>query len=145
MRTWSNRRQPFVSPFEWNKSCDLGRLYAAGTGFILGCDPDTLRAPDVAFLRTERVPKTPLPGFYEGAPDFAAEVVSPGDRESEIAEKVGHWLDAGTAEVWVAWPRTRSVTVHRPDAEPLLFHGGDTVTAGEVLANFTATVDDIFA
>ncbi len=131
--------------FKWNEPCRLGRRYAAGTGFILACDPDTLRAPDVAFLRAERVPKKPLPTFDEGAPDFAVEVVSTGDRESEVADKTRQWLDAGTAEVWVAWPRTRSVTVHRPGADVLIVHEGDTVEAGPVLPGFTAAVDDVFA
>ena len=33
----------------------LGRVYAAETGFRLATDPDTVRAPDVAFVRRERV------------------------------------------------------------------------------------------
>jgi hypothetical protein len=37
-----------------------GRLLAAETGFVLSTNPDTVRAPDVAFVRNERIPD-PLP------------------------------------------------------------------------------------
>jgi Uma2 family endonuclease len=33
----------------------LGTVYAAGTGFRLATDPDTVRAPDVAFVSRDRV------------------------------------------------------------------------------------------
>ena len=42
----------------------VGRVYAADTGFTLARDPDTVRAPDVAFLSAGRLPATePAPGF----------------------------------------------------------------------------------
>ena len=130
---------------QWVEKRGLGRVYAAETGYILQRDPDVLRAPDTSFLTRARMRPKPLPTFYEGAPDFAVEVVSPGDRESEVADKVRQWLDAGTREVWVAWPRTRSVTVHRPGADVLIVHEGDTVEAGPVLPGFTVAVSEVFA
>lgn len=35
---------------------DLGAVLAAETGFILARSPDTVRAPDVAFVRRDRIP-----------------------------------------------------------------------------------------
>src|SRR4051812_24414815 len=61
----------------------LGKVYAAETGFTIARNPDTTRAPDVAFVRHERVPKTPRRGFFDGPPDLAIEVVSPGDSHSD--------------------------------------------------------------
>jgi Uma2 family endonuclease len=61
----------------------------AEVGFVLRRQPDTARAPDVAFLRADRVPRADgATRFAEGAPDLAVEVLSPDDRASEVAEKV---------------------------------------------------------
>ena len=66
------------------KEHSLGVVTGAETGFLIGRDPDTVRAPDVAFVRAKRVPATPTTGFFEGAPDLAVEVLSPNDRASEL-------------------------------------------------------------
>ena len=57
---------------------NLGRVFAAETGFLLERNPDTARAPDVAFVAAERLGTGETPaGFLEMAPDLAVEVVSP--------------------------------------------------------------------
>src|SRR5437868_4223727 len=59
---------------------NLGRWFGAETGFLLRRDPDTVRAPDFAFIANEHLPKTkPKEAFWPGAPDLAVEVLSPGD------------------------------------------------------------------
>src|SRR5947209_6603269 len=70
----------------------LGEVYAAEAGFRIARDPDTVRAPDAAFVRAERVVDTR--GFFEGPPDVVFEVVSPGDTYSEVEEKTLDWLRA---------------------------------------------------
>src|SRR5262245_41593065 len=40
-------------------------------GFTLTTNPDTVRAPDVAFIRAERTPAKDPKGFWKGAPDLA--------------------------------------------------------------------------
>jgi Uma2 family endonuclease len=92
----------------------LGTVYAAETGFRLASDPDTVRAPDVAFVSQARVEAVgEVEGFWPEAPDLAVEVVSPGDSYSEVEEKVFAWLDAGTKMVVVINPRQRSATVYK--------------------------------
>ena len=83
------------------KAHDLGTVYAAETGFKLATDPDTVRAPDVAFVGRARVEAVgELEGFWPGTPDLAVEVVSPRDgAHAEVEEKVFDWLDAGTKTV----------------------------------------------
>ena len=82
----------------------LGVVYGAETGFTLTRGPDTVRAPDVAFLQRDRVP-TPEPGgFLPLAPDLAVEILSPDDRPGETLAKVGYWLEAGTRLIWVVDP-----------------------------------------
>src|SRR6185295_19153014 len=67
---------------------NLGVVYAAETGFKLAANPDTVRAPDVAFVcRNRREEIKSSQGFYPGAPDLAVEAVSPGDTYTEVQEK----------------------------------------------------------
>src|SRR3954452_24163149 len=85
----------------------LGYVFAAETGVFVEQDPDTVRAPDVAFIARARLPGGRAPrGFLRVVPDLVAEVVSPGDRASELEEKVQTWLHAGVRLVWVVYPST---------------------------------------
>src|SRR5918998_5254427 len=84
----------------------LGTVYAAGTGFRIGTDPDTVRAPDVAFVSRERVEAVgEVEGYWPGAPDLAVEVISPDDSHVEVESKVFDWLEAGTKMVLAVNPR----------------------------------------
>jgi Uma2 family endonuclease len=65
----------------------LGIVTTAEAGFLVGRDPDTVLAPDVAFISAARVPNNRIPGFFDGTPDLAVEVLSPNDREGEVLKK----------------------------------------------------------
>ncbi len=91
----------------------LGAVFGAETGFQIAHDPDTVRAPDVAFVRAERIGGRPGKDFFQGPPDLAVEVVSPSDRAGEVLAKVGDWLDAGCRAVWVVDPDSRTVLLYR--------------------------------
>ena len=124
---------------------NLGRVFAAETGFVLRRDPDTVRAPDVAFVAAERLKAEETPtGFVEAAPDLAVEVVSPGDSTAAVQDKVQDWLEAGARLVWVVCPRTRSVVVHRPGHPVETLHAGDVLEGGSVLEDFAVPVRDLF-
>ena len=123
---------------------NLGRVYAAETGFCLARNPDTVRAPDVGFVRADRLVKEEG-GFFPGAPDLAVEVVSGGDRVREVEEKVKAWLQAGTRAVWVVWPTTRTISVHLPDSKPVTLGEDDTLDGGDVLPGFACRVGEVFA
>jgi Uma2 family endonuclease len=92
---------------------NLGKVFAAETGFIIARDPDTVRAPDVAFVGKDRLPRRPVRGFFDGPPDLAVEVISPSDRLADVHEKVQDWLTAGTRSVWVVDPINRLIEVNR--------------------------------
>lgn len=121
----------------------LGTVVAAETGFRLAHNPDTVRAPDVAFVRADR--PGPDRGYYPGAPDLAVEVLSPDDRPGYVRDKVAEWLEAGTRAVWVVDPRTRAVVVHEPGGEPRKYGEADTLPGGEVLPGFELAVAEVFA
>lgn len=133
-----------LSNYVWKKK--LGEIYAAETGFKLASRPDTVRAPDVAFVRQERVEAAEdVQGFWPGAPDLAVEVLSPGDTYSEVDEKVCDWLDAGTRMVVVVDPRNRSVTVYRSRDDIIILSENDTLDGGDVVPGWKLPVKDIFS
>ncbi len=79
---------------------DLGTAFAAGTGFLVGRDPDTVLAPDFAFVATDQLPN-PLPESYVPiVPDIVLETRSPNDTRREVADKVALWLELGVRLVW---------------------------------------------
>lgn len=123
----------------------IGIVCGAETGFVLFRGPDTVRGPDAAFVARERAERqADLEKFFEGAPDLAVEVLSPTNSEREVAEKVDDYLAAGTRLVWVVRPRRRTVTVHRPDAEPRLLGPGDRLDGGDLLPGFSLPVERLF-
>lgn len=128
------------------RSRDLGVVFGAETGFLVGRDPDTVRAPDLAFVPKKHIPAGGVPvSFWDGAPDLVVEVVSPSDRVNEVDEKVRDWLDAGTRLVWVVNPRPRTVTVYRADVKPSVLIEGDTLDGADVVPGFRLPVAEIFA
>lgn len=123
----------------------IGAVYAAETGFRLSTDPDTVRAPDVAFVSQERLEEAgPVEGFFPGAPDLAIEVVSPSDTFVEVEEKVADWLGAGARMVVVVNPRQRRVTVHRPPAQVLVLTDADTLEGDDVVPGWRLPVSELF-
>jgi len=123
----------------------LGRVSGGDPGFVLARDPDTVRAPDVAFIRKERLAANPATdGFWPGAPDLAVEVMSPNDTIHEVDEKAKAWLEAGVRTVWVVNPAWRTVTVYRSATDiKTLTEDGD-LDGQDVLPGFRCRVADIF-
>ena len=124
----------------------LGRVFAAETGFILRRDPDTVRAPDVAFIAQSRLSVDEIPdSFIELVPDLVVEVVSPGDTRREVREKVEDWLRAGVRLVWVLYPITRTATEYRSMDEVVHLTENDTLNGEDVVPGFTCRVAELFA
>jgi Uma2 family endonuclease len=123
----------------------LGMVPTAEPGFQIAHDPDTVRAPDVAFVRADRIPPGGVKGFFQGAPDIAVEIISPNDRASEVAAKAQDWLQAGCPVVWVVDPETRTVAVYRSLQEITILTVAETLTGGDVLPGFSVPVAEIFA
>jgi Uma2 family endonuclease len=122
----------------------LGKVVGE-VGFILTRNPDTVRAPDVAFVRQDRVPTTRAGRFFDGAPDLAIEVISPSDRRSEVSAKVDQWLRAGALSVWVVDPPNRSIEVYRPANQVIRYRAGDELHDEPTLPGFTLKLADLFA
>ena len=125
---------------------NLGDVFEGETGFLLASDPDTVRAPDIAFIRRERIPiEEPAEAFRPGAPDLAVEVVSPGDTVHEVDDKVKTWLDAGAKMVWVVNPKWRSVTVYRSAERVKILTENEDLSGEDVVEGFRRKVHDLFS
>ncbi len=123
----------------------LGRIYPSDTQFAIFRNPDVIVIPDLAFVRTDRLPpeeeRWHIAPF---APDLAVEVISPNDRYVEVMEKVERYARAGVPLVWLVDPRRRVVEVHALGQPPLTLHECDTLDGGDVLPGFALPVADIF-
>jgi Uma2 family endonuclease len=122
----------------------LGVVLTGEGGFHVARDPDTVRAPDVAFVRAGRVPPMGTRGFFEGPPDLGVEVVSPNDRPSQVLAKVRDWLEAGCLAVWVVDPDARTVSIHQRNREVVLLGTSDALGGGEIIPGFRIPVSAIF-
>ena len=122
----------------------LGHTYVAA-GYILSSDPDTVRAPDVAFVSRESLEDIgETEGYWPGAPDLVVEIISPNDRYTEVEEKVAEWLEAGARMVIVVNPRRRSVRVHRSLSDVIDLTEGDAIDGADVVPGWILPVTEIF-
>ena len=126
------------------RSHHLGAVFGQDTGFRIASDPDTVRAPDLAFVKRERVSSIPPRGYAAMAPDLVAEILSPDDRPAEVLAKVGEWLEAGVAVAWVIDPERKAAQVYRADGSVAAI-GPDGRLDGEgVLPGFSCALADLF-
>jgi Uma2 family endonuclease len=123
----------------------LGAVYAAETGFLIQQNPDTVRAPDVAFISQERLDEVgPVEGYWPGAPDIVAEVVSPTDRFSDVEQKALHWLRAGSQIVWVVDPAQTHVTEYLSAVDIRILGSDETLTAPQILPGWEVNIAELF-
>jgi Uma2 family endonuclease len=123
---------------------DLGEVYAAETGFLLSLVPDTVRAPDVAFVRQERLENIgDVEGYLPLAPDLVVEVVSPNDRFTAVEAKANTWLDAGSQMVVVVDPGTRTIRVYRRTDCIAILRETDELDASDVVLGWKIPVADL--
>ncbi|HZN38650.1 MAG TPA: Uma2 family endonuclease [Planctomycetota bacterium] len=122
----------------------LGVTFGAETGFILARNPDTVRAPDFAFVRQDRLPSEFSSGYFPGPPDLAVEVTSPTDTYTEVHEKALSWLEHGTRLVWVIDPVGKRATVYRSSDDVRAIEADEDLTGDDVLPGFTVALRELF-
>jgi Uma2 family endonuclease len=123
----------------------IGAVFAQDTGFRIESDPDTARAPDVAYLSNARLSAVAPRGYAAVAPDLAVEVLSPDDRAGEVLAKVAAWLDAGTRLVWVVDPVREQVRVYKPDGSLTIAFSSYSIDGADVLPGFSCSVSEILS
>ncbi|HEX2476417.1 MAG TPA: Uma2 family endonuclease [Lacipirellulaceae bacterium] len=123
---------------------DFGMMFGAETGFRLARDPDTVRAPDVAFIAKQDLPsEMPAEAFWPGPPDLAVEVLSPSDRTGSVDEKIAAWLAAGCAAVWEIDPEIETVTVYQSRITVQVKSVGEVLEGGPVVPGFSCAIKDL--
>ena len=123
----------------------MGAVTAAEPDYIIARNPDSVLAPDIGFVRKDRILVSGRSvKFWPGAPDLAVEVLSPSDSALEVDEKTAEYLTAGTALVWVVNPKRRTVAIHRADRTVSLLSDGDVLDGEDVLPGFRFPVAEIF-
>ncbi|HEU5431253.1 MAG TPA: Uma2 family endonuclease [Thermomicrobiales bacterium] len=124
----------------------LGVVTNAEGGFVFERDPDTVLAPDVAFVRREHLPApADRRKFGQVSPDLAVEVMSPTDRPRAVAEKIAIYLATGVPLVWVVDPSTRTAKVHRPGQQPRHLTIDDALDGEEIVPGFQIRLADVYA
>ena len=124
---------------------DLGML--AGEAGFLKILPGQVRAPDVSFIRWERLPgrDAPKPAIYAIAPDLAVEILSEGNTEAEMDRKLREYFQAGVRLVWCIQPRIRTARAYTAADEWMEIQAGDSLSGGEVLPGFELPLAQLFA
>jgi Uma2 family endonuclease len=123
---------------------EFGWAFPAETGFVLFADRTTVRSPDAAVVRRDRLAEPP-DSFVPLAPDLAVEVLSPSDRMADALAKIAMYLDAGVRLVWLVDPASQTVTIFRPDAIPTKLGADDILGGDDVVPGFTVPVAEIFS
>ncbi|MDQ2742419.1 MAG: Uma2 family endonuclease [Chloroflexota bacterium] len=124
----------------------LGKVCPAETGFRISPEggPDTVLAPDLAFVRAGREPALGSKGYPHLAPDLVAEVVSPSQGRVEMGAKAQRWLSAGVQLVWIVAPEARTVEVWRAGGLVRIVTVEGELNGEEVLPGFAVAVADLF-
>jgi Uma2 family endonuclease len=122
----------------------LGEVFGQNTGFKIASNPDTVRAPDLAFVARDRLSLVLRRGYAALAPDLVAEILSPDDRPGEVMTKIGEWLTAGVKLVWVFDPDRRIAHVHRPDGSLSIVGVDGTLDGEDVLPGFSCNLRYLF-
>lgn len=123
---------------------ELGRVYAAETGFKIESDPDTVRAPDVAFVMKHRLPEVEPRGYPSWVPDLAVEVLAHDDHPADTLEKVAQWLRAGVRLVWLVDSERRTARLYRGDGSESLLDADDALDGEDVLPGFRCPLADLW-
>ncbi len=124
----------------------LGDVLTGEPGYIIRSgESESVRAPDVAFIRKERIPEEGWgEGFCTVIPDLVVEVISPSDSYPQLRQKIDQWLSAGVQVVWVIDPERRVVEIWRPDGTVKELKENDTLTGAPVLPEFQVAVKELF-
>jgi len=134
---------PLVN-FVWDNN--LGEVFTNDTGFQLTSNPDTVLGADISFISKERLEERgEIQGYWQGPPDLAVEVLSPGNRPGKVNKKISRWFSFGTKQVWIIDPKHSTVTVYRSPFDTITFSGSENLEADDILPGFRISLNRIFS
>ncbi|MGE5596786.1 MAG: Uma2 family endonuclease [Hyphomicrobiales bacterium] len=121
----------------------LAKLFDSELGIRIFRDPMETRRASVSFVSAGRAPEHDT-GFLRVAPDLVVEVVSPGDKASELRAKVTEWLANGVRLVWVAYPHEREIHVFRAGGESSIYRADQEISGEDVIPGFASKTRELF-
>ncbi len=123
----------------------MGEVFPGDTGFQLSQFPDTVLAPDVSFVSSDRLPSLDeWQGFFPFAPDLAVEIFSPSNTAQEMAGKVRRYFAAGSTMVVIVDPRLKIVDVNFLNSTSVRLQSGDKLDLGDVIPGLLIPVSSLF-
>lgn len=130
----------------WARQGHPGHVAGSDGGFqIFPWAPGDVRMPDVSYVSAVRLGRVPRRGWVTIPPDLAVEVVSPTDTAWKVQLKARDYVRAGVPLVWVVFPETRTVEVHRAGASIIeVLTEADALTGGDILPGFSVPVAELF-
>lgn len=132
-----------LAQFVWDH--DLGEAYIGDSGFQLTWNPDTVVGPDFAFVSKERLKEAgEVTGYWQGPPDLAVEVYTPGYRPGKVSERISRLFNAGTKQVWIVHLKHSTVTVYRSPSDLTTFSGSDYLESPDMFPGFRISLVTIF-
>ncbi len=126
------------------ENAGIGLCLMGEIGIYIRHDPDRIRAADIAFFSSAKLPDGPPLGFIEVAPDLVVEILSPTDRWPEMNEKIADYFSVGVGELWIVEPSEETVFVYRSPAQRTALRRGDTLSGSGPLNGFTLPIDELF-
>jgi Uma2 family endonuclease len=126
------------------RSVSAGAVFGQDTGFHIDSDPDTVLAPDLAFVRAERLPGPEENRYWRIVPDLVAEIMSPSDRRKAVVAKLRDWIEAGVHVAWFIEPKQRRATIFFADGSERAVPPDGVLTAGDVLPAFACALREVF-
>jgi Uma2 family endonuclease len=122
-----------------------GKIYGGEAYFRIRKDPETNVGIDVALATAQQVAAVKKKSsFVDGPPILAVEVLSPNDKQQDITDAIGEYLECGVKQVWIVDAVAETVTVYRPGHEPVLYARSQTLPGGDDLPGFSCSVAEIF-
>lgn len=124
----------------------LGMCFPDNTGFQLPGLGDTVRSPDVAFVRADRLPADGIgSGWMTVAPDLVVEILSPTETDAELEDELNDYRSAGTRLFWIVDPQKRSVSIRDAEVHERVVHEDGVIDGANVLPGFVMRVEQLFA
>ena len=121
----------------------LGVMTASNAGFRMTAG--NVGCPDLAYVPAGRFGQGMPEGFSDVAPDLAIEVMSPGDTEREVLDKVGEYLTSGVLLVWVIDPHGARAAVYRSATRVRIVDEDGDLDGEDVLPGFRCRLADVLA
>ena len=105
---------------------------------------DTVVQPDITIICDEK--KRGKEGC-RGAPDFAAEILSPSNTASEMASKFELYRQAGVREYWVLDPESKTLQTHRFEGRQILtrFYRSKDTAPVDIFSGLEISLEAVFA